>query len=236
MSSCARAPRSSSANSINLGRLLPQSVYYAATSLAMLARVRRARLIHRAERQSRQRARLPVGAPARTADRRGGAGAQCQSRGAGLPRERGVAAAAEHRDARLGHGRRRSEQHGAAARAVPGAAQLRARGERLLGDRCSRSARASASVTRSTARSGARTRRPRRRPGSGSRRSAARAVAGCWWRRRIRRSFREIVEPLIGRAVPVPPSLAALFARAECRVPRSMPTWRHCARLLEERG
>ena len=41
--------------------------------------------------------------------------------------------------------------------------------------------------------------------------------------------FPEIVEPLIGRAVPVPPSLAALFG-VRVRVPSLMPTWRHCAR------
>jgi threonine synthase len=44
----------SSANSINLGRLLPQAVYYAATSLA----IRREGFLRRTERQSRQRGRL----------------------------------------------------------------------------------------------------------------------------------------------------------------------------------
>ena len=60
----------SSANSINLGRLLPQMVYYWAASLRSGARHRRARLLRHPERQSRQCHRLRLGAQARGADRR----------------------------------------------------------------------------------------------------------------------------------------------------------------------
>ena len=94
----------SSANSINLGRLLPQAVYYAATSLA----------VHRAHgvapnflipsRQSRQFRRLRLGAQDRPADRAHRARAQCQSRRSGFPVERAVAAARQHPDAGLRHG------------------------------------------------------------------------------------------------------------------------------------
>jgi threonine synthase len=62
----------SSANSINLGRLLPQAAYYVAASLTV-------------QRQTRQFDRLCVGAAARCTDRRDRAGAQRQSHRAGLP-------------------------------------------------------------------------------------------------------------------------------------------------------
>ena len=110
----------SSANSINLGRLLPQGVYYAATSLAAVARARRAGLLRHPERQPRQRGGVPVGArrwacrSARSCWRTTPT-ARCRTTSraaAGEPR-------AEHRDTRLRDGRRQPEQHGAPARAVP---------------------------------------------------------------------------------------------------------------------
>jgi len=65
----------SSANSINLGTLLPQCVYYAATSLGVWRAHGRARLVHSASGNLGNCARLPVGTPGRPADRRVGAGA-----------------------------------------------------------------------------------------------------------------------------------------------------------------
>ncbi len=43
--------------------------------------------------------------------------------------------------------------------------------------------------------------------------SSATPGTGCWSRPRIPAKFREIVEPLIGAPVPVPPALAALLDR-----------------------
>ncbi len=118
---CARRFELSSANSINLGRLLPQAVYYAASSLAMRARDRRSR--------------PPTSFPAAISAIRWPA----SGRGSmGLPIDRIVLAhnanrtvpdflatgqlhaAPQHRDAGLGHGRRQSQQPGApAVRCIP---------------------------------------------------------------------------------------------------------------------
>ena len=57
----AATPRLSSANSINVGRLLPQMVYYAAASLAVWHARRPAGQLHRAVRQPRQRDRRASG-------------------------------------------------------------------------------------------------------------------------------------------------------------------------------
>ena len=59
----------SSANSINLGRLLPQMVYYAAASLALWRAIWRTRLVRGPERQPRQCRRVYLGAQAGAADR-----------------------------------------------------------------------------------------------------------------------------------------------------------------------
>ena len=95
----------SCANSINLGRLLPQAVYYAATSLA----------VHR-EHGVTPNFLIPSGnlgnsvacvwarkiGPAHRPHR---PGAQRQSHRAGFPAKRRVAAARQHPDAGVGHGR-----------------------------------------------------------------------------------------------------------------------------------
>ncbi|MEJ1960676.1 MAG: hypothetical protein WDO56_03665 [Gammaproteobacteria bacterium] len=60
----------SSANSINLGRLLPQAVYYAASSLAIWRKHGERAVLHRAERQSRQRDGVLLGAQGWPAHRR----------------------------------------------------------------------------------------------------------------------------------------------------------------------
>ena len=75
----------SSANSINLGRLLPQAVYYAATSLAVYRAHGVAPNFMIPERQPRQFRGLRLGAQDRPAHRAHRAGAQCQSRRAGFP-------------------------------------------------------------------------------------------------------------------------------------------------------
>ena len=180
-------------------RLLPQSVYYAATSLAVWrAHGERASFIVPSGNLGNALACLWA-RQARTADRRGGAGAQRQSRGAGLPRERGVAAAAEHGDAGLGHGRRRSEQHGAAAA------------------RCSRRSRSCARAVSACSVSdeadprahprGLPRLRPDLVPAHGDRGGSLRAASRPSARRAGRwvlvstahpAKFREIVEPLIG--------------------------------------
>jgi len=87
----------SSANSINLGRLLPQMVYYAAASLALWRK--------HGERASFV---IPSGnlgnAVAAICAR-----SQCQPRGAAVPGERTMAAAGERSDPRIRDGRRQSE-------------------------------------------------------------------------------------------------------------------------------
>ncbi len=111
-----RRHRFSSANSINIGRLLPQSVYYAAASLDLLARTgMRAGRIHYSRGQSGQRLRGRVGARARISHRSHHSGAQHQSHRAGLSANRSLAAARQHPDAGLRHGCRKSLQYGAPA-------------------------------------------------------------------------------------------------------------------------
>ena len=77
-----------SANSINLGRLLPQMSYYAAASLAHWRANGRSASFIVPSRQSRQRRGLRVGARAGPADRRHRAGDERQSHHAGFPRVR----------------------------------------------------------------------------------------------------------------------------------------------------
>ncbi len=113
-----RRHRFSSANSINIGRLLPQMVYYVASSLEIAA-------AHRAKPSYI----IPAG-------NLGNAFAAVWARAMGFPlgrivlahnlnrtvpdflETRLVAAAPEHRDAGLRDGRRQSEQHGARPRAL----------------------------------------------------------------------------------------------------------------------
>ena len=113
--SCAQRCELSSANSINLGRLLPQAVYYAASEPGDAGGARGDGVVRDSERQSRQCRRLRLGAAL------------------GLPIDRivlahnanrtvpdfletgDVRAAAEHADAGLGDGCRQPEQSGAAA-------------------------------------------------------------------------------------------------------------------------
>ena len=107
----------SSANSINLGRLLPQAVYYAAIEpRGATAQHGEAPHLHHSERQSRQLRRLRVGAQDRAAHRRDRARAQRQSHACPTTCETGKwQPRAERPDARVGDGRRQPEQHGAAA-------------------------------------------------------------------------------------------------------------------------
>ncbi len=113
-----RKHRFSSANSINIGRLLPQMVYYVASSLEIERRTgAQASYIIPAGNLGNAFAAIwarAVGFPIA----RHRAGAQCQSHGAGFSQDRRVAPAPEHPDARLRHGRRQSEQYGAHTRAV----------------------------------------------------------------------------------------------------------------------
>jgi hypothetical protein len=78
--------RLSSANSINLGRLLPQAVYYAATSLAWHREHGRRVVVHHSQRQPRQCRCLHLGATHGPSHRRDRAGTQRQPHGVGLPR------------------------------------------------------------------------------------------------------------------------------------------------------
>ena len=150
----------SSANSINVGRLLPQMVYYAAASLEVWHREgRRAGFIVPSGNLGNvtaavwaREAGLPIGdiVLATNANRDGD----------GVPRERRVASARERRDAGLGDGRRQSVEHGAPARAVSRSASAIA--SRPSSSPTTRSAPRSAGTPRRSATSGIRTARPRR--------------------------------------------------------------------------
>ncbi len=104
--------RFSSANSINIGRLLPQMVYYVASS-AEVERSTGAKasyIIPAGNLGNAFRGRL--GARPGIAHRPHHPGAQCQSHRAGLPEDGDMAAPPQHRDAGIGHGCRESQQHG----------------------------------------------------------------------------------------------------------------------------
>ena len=150
----------SSANSINVGRLLPQMVYYAAASLEVWHREgRKANFIV----PSGNLGNVTAGVwarEARTADRRHRARDQREPRGDGVPRRRRLAPARERADAGLGDGRRQSVEHGAPARAVSGSARRPAcpRGWSPT----NRFARPSGRTPRRSTTSGIRMARPRR--------------------------------------------------------------------------
>ena len=126
----ARALLLSSANSINVGRLLPQMVYYAHASLELARRDGRApnfiiptgNLGNALACIWARECGLPIGEIVLAQQR--------QPHRARVPAERRVAAAAERRDAGLGDGRRQPEQHGAPALAVPGGGAAARQGER----------------------------------------------------------------------------------------------------------
>ncbi len=116
---CASGFALTSANSINIGRLLPQLVLFASAALAVPGEATASpRKLRDPIRQPRARDRLRVGARDGAAGRRDRARAQCQPDRARLPGRRQLAAPRERRDAGLGDGCRRSEQHGATDGAV----------------------------------------------------------------------------------------------------------------------
>ena len=137
----------------------------------------------------------------------------------GLSRAAASGSRAERRHARLGDGRRQSEQPGAPAGAVSRSSASCAAAVRACSVSDDADPRAHPHRLRAaTARSGARTRRPPRRPGSDCREHGAPARRWVLVATAHPAKFREIVEPLIGRAVPVPQSLARAVraAAAQC--------------------
>jgi len=202
----------SSANSINVGRLLPQMVCTTpAPASSSAPRDGHPPNFHHPDRQPRQRARLHLGARGGPADRRDRAGEQCQPHRARVPRDRG-----EWRPRRAW--RRSPRPWTSATRATwrrlrwlfrnPTACAARSRRSRSA---TRRSAPPSAATTASSARPGARTPRPRpacTAAGPG----ASRASLGAGGHGPPAK-FDDVVEPLIGRPpVPVPEALAALLA------------------------
>ncbi len=178
----------SSANSINVGRLLPQMVYYAKASLELWRARRPCAELHRS-RPATSATRWPASGRARSGCR---SATSCSRRNANLTvpdflRTRRVASAAERGDARLRDGRRQPEQHGAAALAVPGARDAARHGYGAVGQRRRdprddppRPPRARPDVVPAHRDGGLRL-----RAAAGARRAAS---AGCSSRRRIRRS------------------------------------------------
>ena len=108
-----RRMRLTSANSVNVGRLLPQSVYYFHAVGQVGQQVGQARSRDRvldAERQFRQPDRRPSGEARRPADLAVRRRDQRERRRAGVPRDRAVRAAVLRLDARQCDGRRPPEQ------------------------------------------------------------------------------------------------------------------------------
>ena len=149
----------SSANSINIGRLLPQMVYYAKAGLRAVARDRPARELHHSGRQSRQFAGVHLGAARRHADRRDRACDQRQSDRHRIPAHRRMGAA--RRACRRWRPRWTSAIRAtwsACARCIRISKSCRARSAHRA-SMTSRSAARSAAIRTSCARCGARTRR-----------------------------------------------------------------------------
>ena len=201
----------SSANSINVGRLLPQMVYYAKAGLRAVARERPARQLHRADRQSRQCARLRLGAPRRPADRRDRAGDQCESVDHRVPAHR-----------RMGAARRACATLASAMDVGNPSNMERLRAlhpdfEELQGQIGASSVddiEIRGTIRRDSHeldRCGARTRATAAKV---FRRLLARGARGHWVIVATAHpaKFNEIVEPQTGRAVPMPPSLARLLS------------------------
>ena len=218
----------SSANSINVGRLLPQMAYYAQSSLELFRRDGRAAKLHRALGQPRQRRGLPLGARGRPADRRGGARDQREPDGERLPAHGRVAAAPQPRYACVRHGRRQPEQHGTTALAASRASsdlreqfsaypvsdeEIRAtirRDHRELGQTWCPHTATAAHVYRQLPAAAAQERWV----------LVATAHPA---------KFNDVVEPLIGAEVPVPPALAELLSLPSFRARRGADASTHCA-------
>ncbi len=111
--------RFSSANSINIGRLLPQMVYYAASSLDVRAAHGCEAFLHHPGRKFGQRVRGHLGAGGGVSHRAHRFGAQRQSYRARFPGIGRLAAARQHRNPGLGDGRGQPEQYGAHPRLLP---------------------------------------------------------------------------------------------------------------------
>ncbi len=164
-------------------------------------------------RQPRPRDRLRLGARDGPAGRRHRARAQCESHGARLSRRRPLAAPGERRDARLGDGCRRSQQHGAVDGAL---SRPRGRSPSRLRAASIDDAAIRASIAAEFARTGftlcphsaAGLAAYRALPESDRRRGHWVVVATAHAAK-----FPEIVEPLVGRRVEPPPQLAALLGR-----------------------
>ena len=185
-----RDHRLTAANSINIGRLLPQARVSRRRKLVALAAPRHGGGLDRPERQPRQRHGLRLGAGHGISRARAGARREREPHDSRLLGHGAVAAAAERRYARIGDGRRQPEQHGAAAESR---ARLRAscvRASRLIPSTTRASARRSPRTMLGTVRSGART---LRRPFGSTitcRKRASRVGRGSSARRRIQRSSR----------------------------------------------
>ena len=157
---------------------------------------RRAGIVHRAERQPRQRGGLPVGAPHGAADRRGRARPQRQPRRAGLSRRAGTGSRAPSVATLASAMDVGNPSNMERLRALfPQFDRAAGRRERLLGERRA-DPRAHPHRLRAV--------RPGLVPAYGHRggglRAAARrrcapSAAGCWWRRRIRPSSRKSSSP-----------------------------------------
>ena len=171
--------------------------------------------LDRADRQPRQRHGLRLGARDGFADARDRARREREPHDPRLSRDRPVAAAAERRDARIGDGRRQPEQHGTPAESAARLCRAAHEHRGLSRRRRERSARRS---PRTIARYGEvwcpHTATafwvydhlpPARKAGRPWIVSATAHPA----------KFETIVEPVIGRAVPVPPALADLLRPAD---------------------
>ena len=183
--------------------------------LVALAAPRHGGGLDRPERQSRQRHGLRLGARDGLAGARARARREREPHDSRLSRDGAVAAAAERRYARLGDGRRQPEQHGAAAAISCPTSPSCVRASRRIPSTTRASARRSPRTMLGTARSGARI---RRRPFGSTITCRRRARQGRPWivsATAHPAKFESIVEPVIGRAVPVPPALAELAAAAD---------------------
>ena len=198
--------RLTSANSISLGRLLPQMFYYA---YAALQSARTAADDLRAERQLRQSRRRRHGVATGRADRGVLRADDDQRHGAALPRIGPRRAEAVGADARQRDGRRQPEQPRASAVVV-----WRRCWRDAVADHVDRAHRPrSARRDRGAARAVRLRRRSAYRHRVSRHRQAADSARHCFLATAHPAKFREVVEPAIGKTVPLPARWPQTLAR-----------------------
>ncbi len=201
-----------SANSISLGRLLPQMAYYAHAALAPPSRNKYTFELCGADRQPRQRDGVHPGPRNGLADRRNRTRHERQSHPARFLRGRRLCATTERRHARQRDGRRRAEQLRATALAVSGSARTAPRIHRRCRRRRHHRIDDRIALSIASAKSCARIPRP---AVHALQRLRSAGASGDWAVVSTAHpaKFERVVEPLIGREIPIPAPLAALLAR-----------------------